>query len=69
MDAIILTAFLRMILTVTTVWNNVETGDIYYHYSGESWRPQSKGDCNDDGDEQVGPVHPRPDAPSVSGHV
>ena len=29
MDAIILTALLRTILTVTTVWNNVETGDIY----------------------------------------
>ena len=29
MDAIILTAILRTILTVTTVWNNVETGDIY----------------------------------------
>ena len=28
MDAIILTAVLRTILTVTTVWNNVETGDI-----------------------------------------
>ena len=28
MDAIILTAFLRTILTVTTVWNTVETGDI-----------------------------------------
>ena len=29
MDAIMLTAFLRAILIVTTVWNNVETGDIY----------------------------------------
>ena len=28
MDAIILTAVLRTLLTVTTVWNNVETGDI-----------------------------------------
>ena len=29
MDAIILTAVLRTILNVTTVWNNVETSDIY----------------------------------------
>ena len=29
MDAIILTALLRAILTVTTVWNTVETGDMY----------------------------------------
>ena len=28
MDAIILTALLRTILTVTIVWNTVETGDI-----------------------------------------
>ena len=31
MDAIILTALLRAILTVTTVWNNVEIGDINPH--------------------------------------
>ena len=29
MDAIILTALLRAILAVSTVWNNVETGDMY----------------------------------------
>ena len=29
MDAIILTTVLRTILTVTTVRNNVETGDMY----------------------------------------
>ena len=28
MDVIILTALLRIILTVTTVWNTGETGDI-----------------------------------------
>ena len=30
MDVIILDAFLRPILTVTTVWNTGETGDIYF---------------------------------------
>ena len=31
MDVIILTALLRAILTVTIVWNTVETGDMYVH--------------------------------------
>ena len=36
MDVIILTALLRTILTVTTVWNTVETGDInkpYFYFA------------------------------------
>ena len=32
MDAIILTAPLRTILTVTTVWNTVDSGDMHGQY-------------------------------------
>ena len=35
MDAIILTALMRTIPTVTTVWNTVETGDI--HNATRGW--------------------------------
>ena len=37
MDVTILTLLLRTILTVTTVWNTVETSVIYQHHNVKSW--------------------------------